>query len=305
MDTKTKGSPPQDKIDPDTGEVVTEEGSPSGAVTASAGGAVALPDEYDYGADMGAGFENQTSEDVAIPFLNILQPTSPECQVEGSDARPGMIVNKTTGAVISGREGVAFVPAYTEHLLVEWVPRDKGGGIVGRHAIDGDFAKRVRAEQPFGEYRTESGNDLVETFYVYGCALDEEGTDYPAILAFSSTHIRAYKGWMFQARAVVVKLPDGRKLTGLPLFSHGYRMRTEKVEKNGHTWFVPKIGWAGENADASRLVPGSDLYQHARGVKEAIASGAARADTGSLRREGGDEEGVGRRAPASEERAPY
>lgn len=33
---------------------------------------------HDYGVDAGAGFENQTSEDYAIPFIGVLQALSPQ-----------------------------------------------------------------------------------------------------------------------------------------------------------------------------------------------------------------------------------
>lgn len=292
---KTKPTAPETEVvDPKTGEVTTTRSGP-----------VAVPDEYaGYVEDSGSGFENQTSEDVAIPFISLLQPGSPEVQGEEAVAKAGMLINKTTGDVISGKEGVSFVPAYTEHLMVEWTPREKGGGIVARHAIDSDLAKRVRETQPFGEYKTESGNDLVETYYCYGVALDAEANGYPAVLSFSSTMIRAYKGWMFRARSVVVALPDGRKLTKLPLFSHGYRLRTERQEKNGHTWYTPVIGFAGENAEASRLPPSSDLYQMAKGVKEAISSGMARAATESLRREEGTDRAPAKGSPDAKD-APY
>lgn len=269
-----------DAHDPETGEV-REPGTDVGAAGSTT---VALEDEYAaLAADAGGGYENQTSEDVAVPFLVIMQPGSKEVLAEGSDAKGGMIANKSTGQLIAGNAGVSFIPATTRHVLVEWIPRDNGGGYVGEYELDDPLAKRVRETQPLGAFKhPDNGNDLIETFYVYGVALDAEGAPYPAVMAFSSTHIKAYKDWMFRARSIVVALPDGRKLTKLPLWSHGYNIKTQRVDKAGNTWYIPVIGFADANAEKSRLLPSSDLYQAAKSVNDAVNSGALKAATDTL-----------------------
>jgi hypothetical protein len=264
-------------------------------------------DDYSgYAADAGGGFENQTGEDVSIPFLVILQPGSPEVQGEEATAKAGMIINKTTSEVISGKEGVTFIPALTDHLLVEWIPRDKGGGLVGQHAIDSDLAKAVRQSQPMGTYQhPDNGNDLVETFYVYGVALSADGSPYPATLAFSSTHIKGYKDWMFRARSIVIAFPDGRKLTQVPLFSHAYRIITERQEKNGNTLYTPTVRFADTNAEKSRLSPTSGLYLAAKQVKEAVSAGTLRADTSKLSGDGTHADSAPRRGSVDAKHAPF
>lgn len=276
--TKQKDQAPADDketIDPKTGEIIT-----TGA------NAVSVEDDYAaLAADAGGGFENQTSEDVALPFLVILQPGSKEVLAEGSDAKAGMMINKSTNVLTPGSKGITFIPAVTMHVFVEWIPRDNGGGFVGQHELDSALVKRVRETQPMGTYKhPENGNDLVETFYVYGEALDDDGAAYPAVTAFSSTHIKPYKDWMFRARSIVIPLPDGRKLTNTPLWSHAYSIRTQRVDKAGNTWYIPVIGFADGTAEKSRLLPSSPLYQAAKGVKEAVNSGAVRAATETIDR---------------------
>lgn len=243
-----------------------------------------LPAEYaGYEQDAGQGFDNQTAEDISVPFLEILQPGSPECQEEGG-ARPGEIINRATGDTFSGKEGIPFIPSLTQHVVVEWVPRDQGGGIVATHELDSALVKQVRSTQPMGKYtHPENGNDLIETFYVYGVFSPIDGSaPHPAVLAFSSTKIKPYKDWMFKARGIVIALPNGRKITKLPLFSHRYLMKSKFVEKNNYKWHNWDIGFDGENAEAARLSPDSDLYQLGRTLYEDVASGMKKADTDSL-----------------------
>lgn len=269
---------------------------------------------YDYGNDAGAGFDNQTGEDVSVPFLVLLQPGSPEVQGEDAVAKAGMWINKTTGEVYSGKDGVTFIPALTEHLLVEWKPRDAGGGLVDQHAIDSELARRVRAQQPLGAYKhpdmhnedPNKINDLVETFYAYGVFVDPNGFASPAVIAFSSTHIKPYKDWMFRVRSIVIPLPNGGKLTSrqLPLWALSYQFRTLKQEKNGFTWYVPAIGFAGKDASDSRVPPGSDLYEAAKGVYEGVSSGRVKAATETLVREERTDDAP-KKGDVTAEKAPY
>jgi len=288
--TATKEKPPvggeQDHVDPKTGELVSAEDQAR---------ALALADAEAYDEDAGAGFENQTAADVAVPFLAVLQPTSPQVQSDHPDApRPGGIINTTTGAVVLGSVGMLFVPALTRHVFVEWVDRDKGGGYIGEHEVDSDLIKRVRTTQPLGDYKhPETGNDLVETFYVYGLQVGDDGIGWPAIFPFSSTFIRPYRDWMFKAKSISIKLPD-RVLTNLPLFAHTWRIKTVRNEKNGNTWFTPVVGFAGNDAEDSRNPPTSQLYEGAKQVRAAISSGALRAATETLAGGGKPEDGAGR-----------
>lgn len=292
---------------PETGEVIEE--NTAVTVIDQSGGAVATMDEFDYGEDAGAGFDNQTSEDVSIPFIVVLQPGSPLVQAPDSNYKAGMIINNTTGEILGDtKTGVSFVPALTEHFLVEWVPRDNGGGFVGQHAIDSDLAIQVRRDQALGVYKhPENGNDLIETFYVYGVVLDNEtGAAIPAVWPFWSTHIKPYKDWMFRARSIVIPLPDGRKMTSknLPLWAFGYNVKTKFKSEKGFNWYIPIMGWADKDAMASRIKPGSDVYMSAKSVYEGITSGKTKVDTGNLSRESASD-ATPAKGDVTAEEAPY
>lgn len=243
--------------------------------------ALSANDYAEYEADRGMGTENQTSEDISVPFIEILQALSPEAQAEDGP-RPGTLINRATGEIWKGSEGIAFIPATTSHVVVEWVPREKGGGIVATHELDSDLIRQVRATQPLGKYvHPESGNDLIETFYLYGIMVDGDQS-YPAVMAFSSSRIKAYKDFMFRARSIVIALPDGRKLTKLPLFSHRYRLTTVAAENNKGKWHTLQVRFDGENAEAARIAPSHELYQLAKSLCADVNEGRKVADTSSV-----------------------
>jgi hypothetical protein len=226
----------------------------------------------------GQGFENQTSDDYAIPFLHILQAISPQVQ-ENEALRQGMIINTVTGEAFDGKKGFAFVPATTQHQFVEWKPREAGGGYVGSHDPGSDLVRQLVATQSFGQLKTPDGNDLIETFYVYGIAVTGEGDECEAVIAFSSTKIRKYKGWQVKAKTIQIALPDGRRIPA-PLFAHRYRLRTLSEKNNKGQFFNwDTVAFDGENAMACRLLPSDPLFQRAVALKTMIESGKARAAT--------------------------
>lgn len=250
--------------------------------------------EYGAYADYaGAGFENQTSDDYSIPFLQILQALSPQLQ-ENDSLRQGMILNTVTGEVWDGKKGIAFVPATTQHVYVEWKPRDAGGGFVGIHEVNSDLVNHAKAASAeYGKYSTPDGNELIETFYVYGIALDDDGNASEAVLAFSSTKIKKYKGWMTKAKTIQIPLPDGRRIPA-PLFAHRYRLKTVSEKNNKGQFFNwDAIAFDGENAQQARLLPDDPLFQSAVNIKSLIEQGKARAAYESQAPGSADEEAQG------------
>jgi hypothetical protein len=234
--------------------------------------------EYGAYADYaGAGFENQTSDDYSIPFLQILQALSPQIQ-ENDALRQGMILNTVTGECWDGKKGIAFVPATTQHVYVEWKPRDAGGGFVGIHEVNSELVNHAKAaSSEYGKYNTPDGNELIETFYVYGIALDDDGNASEAVLAFSSTKIKKYKGWMTKAKTIQIPLPDGRRIPA-PLFAHRYRLKTVSEKNNKGQFFNwDAIVFDGTNAQEARLLPDDPLFQSAVNIKNLIEQGKARA----------------------------
>lgn len=236
----------------------------------------ALAEYAGYEEFAGSGFENQTRDDYAIPFLQILQALSPQLQ-ENDALRQGMIINTVTGEVFAGKDGLGFIPATTQHNFVEFKPRETGGGFVAAYAIDDPVVtEAVKQSTEFGKYKTADGNELIETFYVYGLALMDDGSTIQAVLAFSSTKIKKYKAWMTKCKTIQIPLPDGRRIPA-PLFAHKYRLRTVAEKNAKGAFFNWDITFDGENAQAARVLPSDPLFQAALSIKGLLDTGKARA----------------------------
>lgn len=275
------------------------------AKAAAAANAVTTTDQksnaiavYDYGDDASAGFEGTTKDDYSIPFIAVLQALSPQVELLDS-AKAGMIINTVTNDLVKGDEGVLFIPCITKHQFIEWVPRDKGGGFVAAHELDSPLVKSIKEGGGFGKVVLDNGNELIETFYVFGVKLNADGSGEQAMIAFTSTKIKAYKQWLTKARAIQIALPTGRRITP-PLFAHVYKLTTVKQKNNKGEFYNWNAAFNGPDAASCRLAPDSEAYQSARAVKEMVESGQAKVDHsqgaatgGDVSDEGGGEGGTG------------
>jgi len=233
---------------------------------------------YDYGEDVGGGREDRGQADRLVPFVTVLQSNSPQVTGEMAGAKPGALFNTATEQIYDGKDGIEFVPAMTQHLFVEWRPRDAGGGFIATHKPDSDVVRAAKAaSKTFGEYFTPEGNELVETFYIYAVRV-EDGQPYePIVIGCSSTKIRPYKKWTSQFDMLTVPAPGGRKQVP-PLWAYHSRLTTHKVEKQGNVWHNVDVAPATGKPITSLLPPGHPCMVAAKAVREAVMSGAMKAD---------------------------
>lgn len=182
---------------------------------------------YDYGQNSGLGFDVMGAEDVRIPYLVMLQALSPEVgqdpQHKVKGAAVGMLMNTVTKECWDGDKGLIFVPCERVRAFPEWIPRKQGGGLVGMHAPESDVVLKARQRNGGSTIglKSEAGNDLAETFYLYGLVLENENDTSPqfaACIAFKSTMIKGYRDTMSALQSV-----KGLKA---PLFAHRLRVTT-------------------------------------------------------------------------------
>ena len=238
----------------------------------------------DYGEDAGKGFENQTRDDIQIPFLNLLQPMSPLLQ-ERQEAKAGQLYNTVTEELVDGVKGVVFIPATTSHTYVEYKPRvgGSGGGFVAVHKLNSDVVKAaIASAESFGNYKLPNKNELVETFSVYGLIVNPDGATGFAVLGFTSTKIAPYKRWSTVVNMFTLPGPTPGSKVRPPLFAHQVRI-TSYMDKNDKGIFynyklTPAINGSVKD---SLLPPGSPLLLEAKNLRELVDGGLAKADYGS------------------------
>lgn len=231
--------------------------------------------------DFGAGFEDFTSEDVAVPFIGILQKGSPQVEEDNpkylKGAKPGMLFNTVSGELFDGKEvGITLIPVHRVRNYIEWIPKDEGGGLVAVYEPDDPVVVQLlKTQRQYGKLKINDGNDLVETFSVFALLVKDSGDYERVVVSFSSSQIATYKRWMTMAQSLSIPLGNGRR--GIPpMFSHLYRLRTQFHQKKEYTWYKYTVGWNGETAEQARLAPNDELYQAAKAFRNLVIGGQAK-----------------------------
>lgn len=243
------------------------------AVAKAAPSAVTVPEEYQ--AFAGQGWDNVTSADIAIPFLNLLQDGSPQVKKASSERIDGAeagFFHDSVSNELYGDDGVIIVPVLTEPKVVEWIPRTDdggGGGFVDVHEWNGDVHKAAlaRASGNRTEMTNEDGStELKETFYMYALILADEDAIEPSnsgvMISFSRSKIKPYRIGMGRINKV-------KGSASLPLFCNRLRLTAVADTGKGNDFFNVKLepivtdkGDDSENVISSRIAGTLDGQPH-------------------------------------------
>lgn len=180
-------------------------------------------DEKDY-----RGKENIESTDVILPFLAIVQKTSPQIEPDNEKYIEGAkfldIFNSLTGEVYE--QPVTFIPIVLRKHAIEFHPFDDGGGVKDRNV-------------PWDDDRCEFHGDdkpLATRFYDWACLLVPSME--LVVISFKSTNIGVAK--QFQQ---ILNMRKGAAFAGQ------YRIKTVSAESNGKKYGKFGIVPAGKPTD--------------------------------------------------------
>lgn len=247
-------------------------------------------DSFDYGenavdvGEVARGFEGQTNEDVSIPFVKLLQPNSPEVarqEIEGIVA--GAYFNTVTKQFYKNPSGMLYIAACTRHEYLQWRPQDEGGGFVGRFSIEDPVVLKAKSGAEFGSYYVDAegrtgdkGDELSETFTLFGVVCDESSVLSMAILPFKGTGIKCYKNMMTQLRSNTIL--QGGKKKNPPLFANLLKFTSEFKSKDKNSWWVPVYTPAKGSVTDSLVSQNDERFIQALAVERMIKANSAQID---------------------------
>lgn len=224
--------------------------------------------------EAGSGFEEATSDSYAIPFLQVLQSGSPQCKKSDGKyikgAEEGMIFNTVTQELFDGEKGLRIVPCHYAQRMVEWKPRDSGGGFVGEHLVTDPIVNTTYKDDKNRDV-LPNGNNLVDTRNHYVLVLGEDGSITPALLAMSSTSIKTSRQWMSKMQGIKIKGPNG--FVTAPMHSRVYLLTTSARSNDKGSWFVPDV-------KLDSILTDKSVYQAAQEFRDAIRAGKVRSSSG-------------------------
>jgi hypothetical protein len=196
----------------------------------------------------GAGLTDLSKDDIAIPFLGVLQPLSPQLDRSHSeyieDAEAGQIFNSVTKQLY---DSVTIVVSDYRRSFIEWVPRSKGGGFRGEHGLEFEpvFASKLNRET--GKASLDNGNDLIDTRTFYALVQNEEGAGgEPVAISMASTQTKVAKQLV---NLIQTYVPMGAPRRRYDPWAARYRLSTVGKSNDKGRWYIFNVARIGLNSD--------------------------------------------------------
>lgn len=221
-------------------------------------------------------------DDLAIPFLRVLQKGSPEVNkrddkyVEGAEV--GMFFNTLTKELWDGEnEGVVVIPSAYTPSYIEWWPRDSnlGKGIFKDHGVDSSILQQTKRDEKTNRDTTPRGTEVVRSGQYFVKVVDPEtGDTQDCVLALSGTQLKKSRNWNSLIKSLLVDRPDGQGKFNPAPFYMGYRLKTVYESNDKGDWMGVSIS---SDQPTIHYPKGGELYQAARQFAAMVSEGRAKA----------------------------
>ena len=215
------------------------------------GGAIAT---LDFVSESGMGLETIEKNDLALPFLKLLQSGSDETKkkhakyVEGAEA--GMFYNTVTKKLYDGEKGIEVIPVFYKMTYPEWAPfeRKEGRPVHNDRGVD-ILTKTTQNAQ--NKDTLENGNQIIKTanhFVIINGDRPEK-----ALMTMKSTQLKESRNWNSLMENEFEIDGKTKKAVPAPIFSRIYKLNS--VENSG------SFTWHGYKVSLLRKVDNAALYQ--------------------------------------------
>ncbi len=261
-------------------EVATTKGGHNDALPATVGNMAAFS---------GAGMENTDRESFAIPFLAVIQKTSPQVDkdtdqyIKGVEA--GDLLLTSSNEVFKDEDGVDVVFCGYRRVYLRWAPLDEGGGFKGEIPVEEVAVMRSKGKviEQDGRLFADNGDIIADTRIHYVLVVREDGTFTPAVMSLKSTQIKKSKMLMTQIQSYIAKDSHGKSFTP-PSFGHIFHAETVAESNDKGSWRGWKLTRTGFVEDAELFQAAVDFHKTVvnEGVKVNYAEDAAVAGHGGV-----------------------
>ena len=224
----------------------------------------------DFSGFAGEGFDNVSASDLSIPFLKMLQKTSPEVDKTQPEfiagAEQGDIFNTLTKELY--KSGIEVVPCNFRKESIEWKLVEKGGGLVSIHAGDTPLWGNVTLDDK-NRSILPNGNQLSGTANHYVLYKDNSGEYQSAIIALAGTQLKKSKQWLGRMAQVKLNGPNG-KFTP-PMFSQFWTLKQIPESNEKGSWMGWDINPAAFVADKALFNRSLEFYKNIQTMPRVLA----------------------------------
>jgi len=237
----------------------------------------------------GAKREVMSKDDMAIPFLQILQSLSPQCTKGEAEYIKGAVASELFNTVTKERfvtyddddnavTALHVVSIHYKPSYIEWVPRANGGGFVGEYDVavgstaitqpNDNKQDIIQKGSPVGT----PGNQLSYTHTHYMFVVNKTTGRYrPIVVSMTSTQVKPSK--VLNAMVQDAELPSGNPA---PRYYPIWAVTTQRRSNEHGTWYVWDFKRDGSITDLGDAA--SALFTEAKKFAKGVEEGEVAAD---------------------------
>ncbi len=206
------------------------------------------------------------SRDLAIPYINILQPGSPQINKTKAEFIQGAVAGQFYNTVTQElSDSIMVIPSHYHLKYVEWVPREKGGGLVQAHSAESGILGKTMKEG--NKDILPNGNYIATTAYHYVIALTSSGPQN-AVISMTATQLKKSRRW--NSLMLSRKVQGAKGMFTPPSYAYVYKLTTVGENNDQGSWF-------GYNIELSEMVSDPLIYDQAKAFARAASSGEVEA----------------------------
>ena len=225
----------------------------------------------DFVSDSGMGLENVDKQDLALPFLKLLQSGSDETKkkhakyVEGAEA--GMFYNTVTKKLYNGEQGIEVIPVYYKMTYPEWAPFERAEG----RPIHPDRGPEIMSQTTKAGNKDvlANGNEIIKTANHFIIILSDKPEK--CLMTMKSTQLKVSRNWNSVCDNETEIDPKTNKAVPAPMFSRVYKITS--VENSG------SFTWHGYNINLVKKVDDVGVYQMAKDFCGSLKNSQAKSAT--------------------------
>ena len=206
------------------------------------------------------------SRDTAIPYISILQTSSPQVNPSKAEhlesAKAGQLFNTVTQETF---DTLKVIPVFYHLKYVEWKPREQGGGFINSHDADSGIIGQTKRDPMNGKMTLPNGNHIVQTAYHYVLMLDANGGYQNAVISMSSSQLKKSRRWNSLMLSQKIKGPSG--MFTPPTYAFTYQLSSVSESNDRGSWFGFSVEKVSQVTDAS-------IYGESKAFAKSASSGA-------------------------------
>ena len=224
----------------------------------------------------GEGMDSIGADDMQIPFLRIIQTTSPQLNKQESvyikGASGGDLFNTVTSQFWDSDEGVYVIPCGYTLKYLEFQLRTEGGGFMGElKATDPALTQTSR------DGATEllpSGNELIRSAQHLVMIVDPKtGATQTAICDMKKTQLKVSKKWNTMMKMVQYTGPNG--LFNPPMWGTAWKLTSTQESNDRGSWY----NFAVEKVDPATIP--QEAFLSAKAFYQSFRAGEIKTQAGT------------------------